>query len=152
YDEVTAGPWTVPAVTVVDSPRFAYRGIMLDVARSFQTVDEVKQFIDSLVQLKMNHLHLHLADDQGWRIEITNEGRAEGDDIDYTRLTSVSGQTAMTEQGYEDEPGRTGFYTQEDYRSEEHTSELQSRENLVCRLLLEKKKKNKQNEKIDSYV
>ncbi|PYG00224.1 hexosaminidase [Georgenia satyanarayanai] len=115
HDEVTAGPWTVPAVSVLDSPRFDYRGIMLDVARSFQTVDEVKQFIDSLVQLKMNHLHLHLADDQGWRIEITNEGRVEGDDIDYTRLTSVSGQTAMTEQGYEDEPGRTGFYTQEDY-------------------------------------
>ena len=115
HDDVTAGPWTVPAVSVLDAPRFEYRGIMLDVARSFQTVDEVKQFIDSLVQLKMNHLHLHLADDQGWRIEITNEGRAEGDDIDYTRLTSVSGQTAMTEQGYEDEPGRTGFYTQEDY-------------------------------------
>ncbi|WP_152192441.1 family 20 glycosylhydrolase [Georgenia satyanarayanai] len=115
YDEVTAGPWTVPAVSVLDSPRFEYRGIMLDVARSFQTVDEVKQLIDSLVQLKVNHLHLHLADDQGWRIEITNEGRVEGDDIDYTRLTSVSGQTAMTEQGYRDEPGRTGSYTQEDY-------------------------------------
>ncbi|WP_164745221.1 family 20 glycosylhydrolase [Georgenia faecalis] len=115
YDEVTSGPWAVPAVSILDAPRFDYRGIMLDVARSFQTVDEVKQYIDALVQFKMNHLHLHLADDQGWRIEITNEGRVEGDDIDYTRLTSISGGTAMTEQGYNDEPGRTGFYTQEDY-------------------------------------
>ncbi|MEE6296340.1 family 20 glycosylhydrolase [Georgenia wangjunii] len=115
HDEVTSGPWAVPALSVLDAPRFDYRGIMLDVARSFQTVDEVKEYIDALVQLKMNHLHLHLADDQGWRIEITNEGRVEGDDIDYTRLTSISGQTAMTEGGYNDEPGHTGFYTQEDY-------------------------------------
>src|SRR5690606_27752319 len=75
--------WTVPAVHVEDAPRFAYRGVMLDPARSFQTVEAIKRQIDVLSQLKMSVLHLHLADDQGWRIEITNEGRAEGDTIDY---------------------------------------------------------------------
>ena len=62
---------------------------------------------------------MHLADDQGWRIQITNKGRAPGDTLDYTKLTSVSGHTAMDtqEHGYRDELGRTGFYTQQQYRS-----------------------------------
>ena len=108
--------WTVPAVHIEDAPRFAYRGVMLDVARSFQEVDEVKRYIDVLSRLKMSVLHLHLADDQGWRIEITNDGKAPGDPIDYTALTRVSGSTAMTQQGYRGELGRTGYYTQAQYR------------------------------------
>ncbi|WP_109505354.1 family 20 glycosylhydrolase [Nocardioides speluncae] len=112
-------PWQVPAVHIEDAPRFAYRGVMLDVARSFQDADAVKRYIDTLVQLKMSHLHLHLADDQGWRIEITNEDRAAGDTIDYRRLTSVSGKTAVNDlnRGYQRELGRTGYYTQAEYRS-----------------------------------
>jgi hexosaminidase len=113
---VVQAEWTTPALEIEDSPRFGYRGVMLDVARSFQTVDEVKEIIDAIASFKMNVLHLHLADDQGWRIEITNEGRAEGDTIDYSLLTSVSGARAMTQGGYAGEAGRTGFYTQADYR------------------------------------
>lgn len=107
---------TAPAVTIEDAPRFGYRGVMIDVARSFQTVDEIKAQIDLLALAKLSTLHLHLADDQGWRIEITNDGKAPGDPIDYSRLTSVSGRTAMSTQGYRSEVGRTGFYTQEQYR------------------------------------
>ncbi|SDD84819.1 beta-N-acetylhexosaminidase [Auraticoccus monumenti] len=114
-DRVVNTDWSVPAVRVEDAPRFEYRGVMLDVARSFQDVDMVKRYIDTLAGLKASHLHLHLADDQGWRIEITNEGRAEGDTIDYTRLTEVSGKTSMNENGYQQELGRSGYYTQEEY-------------------------------------
>ncbi|ANJ26340.1 family 20 glycosylhydrolase [Agromyces aureus] len=108
--------WTTPALEIEDSPRFGYRGIMVDVARSFQTVDEIKRTIDAIASFKMNRLHLHLADDQGWRIQITNEGRAAGDTIDYSLLTSVSGATAMSQGGLAGAPGITGFYTQADYQ------------------------------------
>jgi hexosaminidase len=61
---------TVPAVRIVDQPRFEWRGAMLDVSRHFFEVDEVKRYIDLMAMYKLNRLHLHLADDQGWRIEI----------------------------------------------------------------------------------
>jgi hexosaminidase len=92
------GPWTIPAITVVDRPRFAWRGFMLDVARHFFTVDEVKQFIDLLALYKLNVLHLHLSDDQGWRIEIKSR----------PRLTAMG---SVTQVG----GGPGGFYTQADY-------------------------------------
>jgi hexosaminidase len=92
------GPWTVPAVQIVDSPRFAYRGAMLDVARHFLTVDEVKRYIDDIALYKMNTLHLHLSDDQGWRIEI------EG----WPQLTRYGGTTEVA-------GGPGGWYTQSDY-------------------------------------
>ena len=92
------GQWVVPAVTVADRPRFAWRGSMLDVARHFFTVDEVKQFIDLLALYKFNVLHLHLADDQGWRIEIKSR----------PRLASMGGVTQVG-------GGPGGFYTQEEY-------------------------------------
>ena len=92
------GEWVVPAVTVVDRPRFAWRGSMLDVARHFFTVDEVKQFIDLLALYKFNVLHLHLADDQGWRIEIKSR----------PRLASMGSATQVG-------GGPGGFYTQEEY-------------------------------------
>src|SRR5687767_5918277 len=60
--------WIVPAVTIDDYPRFAWRGAMLDVARHFFTKEEVKGFIDNMVKYKFNVLHFHLTDDQGWRI------------------------------------------------------------------------------------
>ncbi|WP_020389563.1 family 20 glycosylhydrolase [Kribbella catacumbae] len=108
--------WQVRPIHIEDAPRFSYRGVMLDVARSFQEVDEVKHYIDVLSAMKMNVLHLHLADDQGWRIEITNNGKAAGDPIDYSALTRESGITAMNQQGYRQELGRTGYYTQAQYR------------------------------------
>lgn len=118
FNAATAGPWTIPALAIDDQPRFAHRGNMLDPARSFHTVSEMKQAIDIYSQYKFNALHVHLADDQGWRIEITNEGRKDGDTIDYTRLTDLSGKTAVGEgQGKFNHPaGKTGFYTQAEWK------------------------------------
>ena len=62
----------VPAATVVDAPRYAWRGAMLDVSRHFLVPDDVKRFIDVMALYKLNRLHLHLSDDQGWRIEIAS--------------------------------------------------------------------------------
>ncbi|HUP11019.1 MAG TPA: beta-N-acetylhexosaminidase, partial [Niastella sp.] len=62
--------WRIPAVRITDYPRFGWRGLMLDVSRHFFTTQQVKYFIDNMVQYKYNLLHLHLTDDQGWRIEI----------------------------------------------------------------------------------
>jgi hexosaminidase len=92
-------PWTIPAVDIQDSPRFAYRGAMLDVARHFFPVDDVKRYIDDIALLKVNHLHLHLTEDQGWRLEIASR----------PRLTEIGGPSAVGDSG-------GGFYTQDDYR------------------------------------
>jgi hexosaminidase len=95
---VQPGPWPVPGGTIVDQPRFVYRSAMLDVARHFFTVAQVKRYIDQLVLYKVNHLHLHLSDDQGWRIVIDS----------WPRLTTIGGSTAVGR-----DPG--GFYTKSDY-------------------------------------
>lgn len=113
-----AGPWDAPATEILDSPRYEYRSVMIDPARSFLTVAEVKSIIDQISNLKMSYLHIHLADDQGWRIQITNDGRVDGDDIDYNLLTEVSGKTAMNvhERQGSHQVGYSGFYTQADYK------------------------------------
>ncbi|TBN57712.1 beta-N-acetylhexosaminidase [Glaciihabitans arcticus] len=85
-------------VTISDAPRFAYRGAMLDVARHFFPVADVKRYIDAIAQLKLNYLHLHLTDDQGWRLEIDG----------WPELTAIGASTAVN-----GDPG--GFYTQADY-------------------------------------
>ncbi|MFD0517829.1 beta-N-acetylhexosaminidase [Paractinoplanes durhamensis] len=78
----------VPGGTIEDEPRFAYRGAMLDLARHFFTPAEIRSYIDTIAQFKINHLHLHLTDDQGWRLEIpgwprlTEIGGAEGTGVD----------------------------------------------------------------------
>ncbi|MGD8216445.1 beta-N-acetylhexosaminidase [Aestuariimicrobium sp. Y1814] len=113
--ETVAVDWTVPGITVTDAPRYEWRGFMLDSSRSFYPVAEVKQMIDQMAQYKLNVLHMHFADDQGWRIAISNEGRVEGDTIDYSLLTSVSGGTAVATTNWTDLPGRTGFYTADDF-------------------------------------
>ncbi len=89
---------SVPAGRIVDAPRFTWRGSMLDVARHFFTVDEVKQHIDLMALYKLNRLHLHLADDQGWRIAIAS----------WPRLTKVGGSTEVG-------GAPSGFYTKADY-------------------------------------
>ena len=91
-------PATLPALHIQDAPRYGWRGAMLDVARHFFTVDEVKRYIDLLALHKMNRLHLHLADDQGWRIEI-----AKWPDLTLKGGLSEVGGT----------PG--GFYTKAQY-------------------------------------
>lgn len=90
--------WTVPAVTISDQPRFGWRGAMLDVARHFFSVQEVKDYIDALALYKINVLHLHLADDQGWRIEIKSQPQL----ATLGSVTEVGG-------------GPGGYYTQEQY-------------------------------------
>lgn len=96
---VQPGPWTIPAGEIVDYPRFAYRGAMLDVARHFFSVEEVKRYIDELVLYKVNYFHLHLTDDQGWRIEIDS----------WPRLATYGGSTEVG-------GGPGGYYTKEEYR------------------------------------
>ena len=65
-------PWTAPCIYVQDQPRFAWRGVMLDVARHFIDKVQVEQILDTLTAHKINTMHWHLTDDNGWRIEITN--------------------------------------------------------------------------------
>ncbi|WP_175954762.1 family 20 glycosylhydrolase [Schaalia sp. Marseille-Q2122] len=79
---------------VEDAPRFAHRGLMVDVARSFLPVSALRDLIAAVASLKINVLHLHLVDDQGWRMEMTNEGREADDPTDYTALHRVGGLTA----------------------------------------------------------
>ena len=93
-------PWGIPSLTIRDLPRFAWRGAMLDVARHFFTVNEVKQYVDILAMYKMNVLHLHLADDQGWRIEIKSRPLL----AEKGSVTEVAGR-----------PGGGGYFTQEQY-------------------------------------
>lgn len=107
--------WDIPNIEIKDSPRFKWRGFMLDVSRHFFDKDYVMETIDQLALLKMNTLHLHLVDDQGWRIEIKK----------YPKLTEVGGfrvdqedkpwnARPTPELGKETTYG--GFYTQEDIK------------------------------------
>lgn len=97
--EPQKGPWKVATGTILDYPSYSYRGAMLDVARHFFGVSDVKRYIDLLAAYKMNVLHLHLADDQGWRIEIKS----------WPALTEIGGSTQVG-------GGKGGFYTQEQYK------------------------------------
>ena len=93
-----AGGTRIPSVKIHDTPRFRWRGAMLDVARHFFGVAEVKRYLDLLAAYKMNVLHLHLSDDQGWRIEIKS----------WPNLSAHGGQTAVGGDA-------GGFYTQVQY-------------------------------------
>jgi hexosaminidase len=90
--------WVIPTGKIIDEPQFEYRGAMLDVARHFFSIDDVKKYIDVLSYYKYNVLHLHLSDDQGWRIEIKS----------WPKLTEIGGRSEVG-----GESG--GFYTQEEY-------------------------------------
>ncbi len=101
------GNFAIPHVTINDYPRFAYRGMHLDVARHFQPVAFIKKYIDYLAAYKFNTFHWHLTDDQGWRIEIKK----------YPRLTEVGGYRNGTIIGHYPGKGNDslrygGFYTQ----------------------------------------
>ena len=107
--------WEVPAIRVLDEPRFGYRGLMVDVARHFITKDHLMRIIDTMGMLKLNKLHLHLTDDNGWRLEIKR----------YPLLTSIGSKTVKRDgltfperrnarQGEALVDG--GYYTQEDIK------------------------------------
>lgn len=90
--------WTIPAAEITDSPRFVWRGAMLDVSRHFFDVEDVEHFLDEMAAYKLNRLHLHLSDDQGWRIAINA----------YPDLTAIGGSTAV-------DGDHGGYYTQDEY-------------------------------------
>jgi len=89
---------SVPFGKIVDRPRFSWRGAMLDVARHFFGVDDVKHYLDLIALYKLNRLHLHLSDDQGWRIEVKS----------WPNLTKHGGSTEVG-------GGTGGYYSQEQY-------------------------------------
>lgn len=114
-DKVSDAQWDIPNVTISDQPRYKYRGLMLDVSRHFFKMDYVKKTIDRMAMLKMNVLHFHLVDDQGWRIEIKK----------YPKLTEVGAWRVDQEDKHwdgrytpaADEKGTYGgFYTQEELK------------------------------------
>ncbi|WP_372756120.1 beta-N-acetylhexosaminidase [Labilibaculum sp.] len=98
-DQLQVGPWEIASGSIEDAPNYEYRGAMLDVVRHFFGIDDVKRFIDLIAAYKMNVLHLHLSDDQGWRIEIKS----------WPNLTTHGGSTQVG-------GGKGGFYTQKEYQ------------------------------------
>jgi hexosaminidase len=106
--------WTVPVVQIEDTPRFKWRGLMLDVSRHFFTKAEVKEMLDLMAMQKLNTFHWHLVDDQGWRIEIKK----------YPRLTEVGawrndigfGLDPKSSTAYGPDGRYGGYYTQADIR------------------------------------
>jgi hexosaminidase len=95
---VSAGPWGIATGTIHDFPRFAWRGTMLDVARHFFGVADVEKYIDLLAYYKINTFHMHLTDDQGWRIVIES----------WPNLATYGGSTEV-------DGGPGGYYTQADF-------------------------------------
>jgi len=91
--------WVLPTGNIKDQPEFEYRGAMLDVARHFFSIEDIKHYIDQMAKFKYNYLHLHLTDDQGWRIEIKS----------WPQLTAIGGSTEVG-------GGEGGYYTQEQYQ------------------------------------
>ena len=112
WQALTAQPGShaVPAMHVDDAPRFAWRGLMVDSARHFQTTDELRKIIDQMALLKLNTFHWHLTDDQAWRLEIKK----------YHDLTRIGGcrKALGPDAALVDEPGKPycGMYTQDDVR------------------------------------
>jgi hypothetical protein len=113
--KVKNAEWSVPAVEIEDAPRFAYRGLMLDVCRHFSPVEYIYKFIDMLAMHKMNTFHWHLTDDQGWRIEIKK----------YPKLTEIGSKRKETLVDYYyvnypqvfDGKEHGGYYTQEQIKA-----------------------------------
>jgi hexosaminidase len=98
-DSVQPGPWLIAGGTIRDTPRYGWRGAMLDVSRHFFTVDQVKRYVDQLALYKVNKLHLHLSDDQGWRIAVDS----------WPRLATYGGSTQVG-------GGAGGYYTKDQYK------------------------------------
>ncbi len=91
--------FSIPAVSITDKPFYEWRGSMIDVARSFFDLDYLKKHVDRMALYKLNRFHIHLSDDQGWRIEIKK----------WPKLTEIGGQSAV-------ENGRAGYLTQAEFK------------------------------------
>ncbi|HLA83612.1 MAG TPA: beta-N-acetylhexosaminidase, partial [Thermoguttaceae bacterium] len=98
-----ATAWEAPCVEIIDQPRFPWRGFMLDCSRTFWKKDFVKRLIGQMALYKLNVLHLHLTDDQGWRLEIKK----------YPKLTEAGAKFAAR---YHQPPEYEGYYTQDDIK------------------------------------
>ncbi|WP_297890733.1 beta-N-acetylhexosaminidase [uncultured Capnocytophaga sp.] len=94
----------LPCLSIIDAPRFSYRALMIDPARHYWKVEDIKKYIDVMAQYKLNYLHLHLNDDQGWRIEIKK----------YPKLTEVGAKRTDFEGS---KRNNEGYYTQEEMKS-----------------------------------
>jgi hexosaminidase len=112
---VPATVWASPAVSIEDYPRFAWRGLHLDVGRHFMPKEFVKKFIDLLALHKLNRFHWHLTEDQGWRIQVKQYPRLT--DVGAWRRQTIVGRPDQdsTKWRFDGEP-HGGFYTQDDVR------------------------------------
>ena len=106
--------WAIPSVTITDYPRFGWRALMFDVSRHFFTKQDVKTFIDNMVQYKYNLLHLHLTDDQGWRIEIKSLPNLSKVGAWRAKREGAWGNTEAPDASEPKTYG--GFYTQDDIK------------------------------------
>lgn len=97
----------VPALAITDAPRFAWRGLLVDVARHFQPVEVLRGIVDQMASVKLNTLHLHLTDDQGWRFEVKR----------YPKLTGIGAWRTPPSAGGAPGPRVGGFYTQDQLRA-----------------------------------
>jgi hexosaminidase len=108
---IQSGPWTLPAMSIADAPQFGWRGVLLDVARHFLPKSDLLRFLELMAMHKLNVLHLHLTDDQGWRLEVRS----------WPRLTEVGSWRRESMVGTPrdatfDARPHGGFYTQDDIR------------------------------------
>lgn len=119
YDKKNSTAITLPFIQIVDEPRFGSRSLMLDVARNFQTKEQIFKILDAMALYKLNTLHFHLNDDEGWRLEVpsfpelTTVGSRRGhwipeDDADWLPPSYGSGPNV-------DNPRASGFYSQLDF-------------------------------------
>ncbi len=95
--------WEIPCVSIEDNPRFKWRGLMLDCSRTFIPKEQVKKYLEAMSYFKMNVLHMHLTDDQGWRLEIKK----------YPELTSIC---SKFHESFREPKENEGFYSQDDIR------------------------------------
>ena len=113
--QVVNALWTVPAMTITDRPRFSYRGLMVDVSRFFTPKENLLRIIDCMAMLKLNKLHLHLTDDNGWRIEIKRYPLLT--EIGSRRVERPGAPFFARRNARQGEPTvEKGFYTQDDIR------------------------------------
>ena len=102
---VLPGPWTTPVVTITDFPRYGYRGLLLDIARHYEPASAVEKLINQIAAYKIDVLHLHLSDDQGFRLAIKG----------FPRLTAIGSRGSVGTGGRLVDPG--GFWTQAQYKA-----------------------------------
>jgi hexosaminidase len=102
---VAPGPWTTPVAAITDYPRYQYRGVLLDIARHYEPPSAVEELIAQVAAYKVNVLHLHLSDDQGFRLAIAG----------FPRLTGIGSAGSVGTGGRLTDPG--GFWTQAQYRA-----------------------------------